>query len=164
MIPLESILEIYLHPNEFYWGDSETRIKTVLGSCIAICMWHPKLKIGGMSHSLLPTRFEPSVKVGNLDGRYVDEAVQLFLFEVLKAKTKPEDYKVKVFGGAAVLATNNTEQTIGSRNYEMSQKSLKEAGFTIFSEHTGGNEARNVMLDLWSGETWLRRIQTNEKN
>lgn len=164
MIPQESILEIYLHPNEFYWGDGETRIKTILGSCIAICMWHPKLKLGGMSHSLLPTRLDGTLKAGGLDGKFVNEAVQLFLFEVLKSKTKPEDYKVKIFGGANVLAATNDEKTIGARNYEMGHKALGAAGFAVFSEHAGGTEARNVMLDLWSGETWLRRIQTNEKN
>ena len=48
--------EIYLQPGEYFWGGENNRVKTLLGSCIAICIWHPVLKIGGMSHCLLPSR------------------------------------------------------------------------------------------------------------
>jgi len=37
-------LEIFLHQGEVYFGDRDTRIRTVLGSCVAITMWHPELK------------------------------------------------------------------------------------------------------------------------
>ena len=42
-------IEIFLHPGEFYFGDRHTRIRTLLGSCVSIILWHPRLLIGGMS-------------------------------------------------------------------------------------------------------------------
>jgi chemotaxis protein CheD len=158
MIDKELILDIYLHPNEMYWGDGETRIKTVLGSCIAICMWHPGLKIGGMSHSLLPTRRNPEDKKIKADPRFVDEAVDLFSTEVSRVGLAPAEFKVKIFGGANLISTNREELTIGEQNREIAYTALGKHGFFVFSEHTGGTETRNVILDLWSGETWLRRI------
>ena len=50
------VLEIFLQPGEFYWSDAFTRIRTVLGSCVALCVWHPKKNIGGMCHYILATR------------------------------------------------------------------------------------------------------------
>ncbi|MBN8221412.1 MAG: chemotaxis protein CheD [Spirochaetes bacterium] len=158
MLSSDSILDIYLQPEEFYWGDGETRIKTLLGSCIAICMWHPTLKIGGMSHSLLPSRGDKRPKEGFAEARYVDEAVELFVAEVRRSGTQPGQYRVKIFGGANVLPSIQAEHAIGPRNYEMSKKALLRHGFSVFSEHTGGSGARNIILDLWSGETWMRKL------
>ena len=52
----DDILEIFLQPGEFYFGEGKTRIRTLLGSCVAITLWHPRLHIGGMSHYMLPSR------------------------------------------------------------------------------------------------------------
>jgi hypothetical protein len=64
----EFFIDIFLQPGEFYFGDHETRIRTLLGSCVAITMWHPRLRIGGMCHYLLPMHRGRSGKT-ELDGR-----------------------------------------------------------------------------------------------
>ncbi|MBL8511280.1 MAG: chemotaxis protein CheD, partial [Betaproteobacteria bacterium] len=50
------VMDIFLQPGEFYFGDADTRIRTLLGSCVSITMWHPTRRIGGMCHYMLPTR------------------------------------------------------------------------------------------------------------
>ena len=61
-------VEIYLMTGEFHFGGKDTRIHTVLGSCVSITVWHPRLHIGGMSHSMRPCRGnKPGTH--NLDGR-----------------------------------------------------------------------------------------------
>src|SRR5262245_20243998 len=55
------VLEIFLQAGEFYFGGEKTRIRTLLGSCVAITVWHPKLRIGGMSHYMLPRSEERRV-------------------------------------------------------------------------------------------------------
>jgi chemotaxis protein CheD len=52
--------ELFLHPGEYAFGDAQTRIRTLLGSCVAITFWHPVLKTGAMCHYLLPAR--PTLK------------------------------------------------------------------------------------------------------
>ena len=50
-------MEYFLHPGEFqFTDDPDTRFRTLLGSCVAMTLYHPKRRIGGMSHYLLPTR------------------------------------------------------------------------------------------------------------
>ena len=50
------VIEIFLQPGDFYFGDKDTRIRTILGSCVSITLWHPTRLIGGMCHFLLPFR------------------------------------------------------------------------------------------------------------
>src|SRR5437867_13268763 len=90
-------LEIFLQPGEWYFGDADTRIRTLLGSCVAITIWHPRRCLGGMCHYLLPTR-NPA-RIDTLDGRYGDEALLLLLQEVTRHNTILEEYTVKLFGG-----------------------------------------------------------------
>ena len=51
-----NVIEIFLQPGDFYFGDRDTRIRTLLGSCVSITMWHPRLHVGGMCHFMLPER------------------------------------------------------------------------------------------------------------
>lgn len=60
----------------YIFGDSHTRVRTLLGSCVAIVVWHPQRKIGGMCHYVLPNR--KAVAGRPLDGRYANEAMEIF--------------------------------------------------------------------------------------
>lgn len=91
------IVEVFLQPGDFYFGDRETRIRTLLGSCISIVMWHRRLQIGGMCHCLLPSSSKTDRT--RLDGRYADDAIQLLLQEIKASGTRPKEYEVKLFGG-----------------------------------------------------------------
>ncbi|MGI9213007.1 MAG: chemotaxis protein CheD, partial [Methylococcaceae bacterium] len=62
------IIEIFLQPGEYYFSDRDTRIRTVLGSCVAITFWHPGILVGGMCHFMLPTRMRNREST-ELDGR-----------------------------------------------------------------------------------------------
>jgi len=52
----DGILEIFLGPGDLFFGDRDTRIRTLLGSCVAVTLWHPRAKLGGMCHFVVPTR------------------------------------------------------------------------------------------------------------
>ena len=92
------VSSLVLMPGDIYFGDANIVLKTLLGSCVSIVLWHPKLKLGGMCHFVLPRRLHPGGE--SLDGRYADEAVQLFMADLTRQRTLPEDYRVHVFGGA----------------------------------------------------------------
>lgn len=51
--------EVILQPGELFFGKEDVVVKTLLGSCIAITLWHPEQKQGGMCHYMLPTRGNP---------------------------------------------------------------------------------------------------------
>lgn len=93
----EHIIEIFLQPGELYFGDRNTRIRTILGSCVSLVFWHPKRLTGGMCHYMLPSRMHGS-RAG-LDGRYGDEAIALMLKEIHASGADPRDFRVRLFGG-----------------------------------------------------------------
>jgi len=151
--------EIYLQPGEYFWGNETHRLKTLLGSCVAICVWHPRLKIGGMSHCLLPTR-GAEAPAGELSGRYVDECFGIFFREMARAMTLKRDYVVKVFGGGNMFEfTDKTGITVGERNLQMIRQIMAREGMQISAEHVGGKGHRNVIFELWSGDCWVRHAE-----
>jgi chemotaxis protein CheD len=159
--PPEFVLDVFLKPGDFYFGDFETRVRTLLGSCVAITLWHPQFRIGGMCHYLLPEDRQGS---GNdLDGRYADKALQLFMHEIRSAGTHPCEYVVKMFGGGNQFEgfglKNN--HNIPEKNIQSGKKLLLHHGFKLSSFHLGGKGHRNVILDLWSGDVWVQHVNGN---
>jgi len=154
------ILEIFLQPGEFYFGDEKTRIRTLLGSCVAIVLWHPKLRIGGMCHFMLPHR--PRDRQGEaLDGRYGEDALHMFMRELARSGTKPADYQVKLFGAGQMFdhgAKPRRHVNISERNIEAGRELLERHRFQLHGHDMGGVGHRNVILDVWSGDVWLKRV------
>ncbi|MEY4528275.1 MAG: hypothetical protein RL768_1994 [Nitrospirota bacterium] len=152
-----NVTEVFLQPGEFHFGHARTRIKTILGSCVAITMWHPILRIGGMCHYLLPARDYRSSE--QLDGRYGSEALQLFLQEMAKRGTTLKEYQVKVFGGGNMfpsLDKRGKALEIGVRNIELARKALEDLGASVVAEHVGDVGHRQVIFNVWSGDVWVR--------
>lgn len=156
----EHILEIFLMPGDFYWGDENTRIRTILGSCISICIWHPIKKFGGMCHYMLPERKIRNEKSTRLDGKYGAEAWELFSIEIAKSKCKTPEFVAKVFGGSEMFSKQElltSEIAMGRKNIEFAKSILLKNKIQIVSENIGGNRPRRIHFDIWSGNVWLKR-------
>ena len=149
-------VEIHLLPGDFYFGDENTRIHTVLGSCVSITVWHPLLHIGGMSHSMLPSRGRPGHH--NLDGHYADEAVELMLREIGKRNTRPDEYQVKLFGGGNMFRQFMVGKTlnVARDNVDSARVLLEVNGFDIHAEHVGGSGHRRIIFDLSDGSVLVK--------
>lgn len=151
------ISEIFLRPGEFYFGDRNTRIRTLLGSCVAMTMWHPELLVGGMCHYMLPSRSGRGS--GKLDGKYADEALELLLNETRQIGTRAGDYQFKLFGGGDMFpATGKTHKhAVGLKNVEAGHALLKRHGLNISAEHLGGVGHRTLIFDIWNGHVWVKQ-------
>ena len=154
-IPAATV-DIFLAPGEYFVGDARYRIRTLLGSCVAVTVWHPNLLVGGMCHYMLPKH--PAGKRGALDGRYADEALELMLQEIRKVGTWPNEYQVKLFGGGHMFSAHQavSEDHVGAKNVEMARILMKRHGFSSCAEHLGGVGHRNIFFDIWSGHVWVR--------
>ncbi len=162
VIPLQP-LEIFLQPGDHYFGDRDTRIRTVLGSCVSITFWHAQLLVGGMCHYMLPSRDqERRTGAGPMpDGRYADEAMLLLLKEIRAIGVPHKEYQVKMFGGGNMFPEANKQKDdhIGQRNVETARRLIKQHGFVCMAEHLGGVGHRNVIFDVWNGDVWVRHSQ-----
>jgi chemotaxis protein CheD len=157
--PLD-ILEIFLQPGEFYFGDEKTRIRTLLGSCVAIVLWHPKRRIGGMCHFMLPHRPREGGG-GPLDGRYAGDAMQMFMRELRRTGTSPHEYHAKLIGGGRMFERAQPAghfMDVCERNMHAARELIIRHRFRLHGHDMGGHGHRNVIFDLWNGDVWLRRV------
>lgn len=150
----ESVQSVVLSAGDFYFGHGDTRISTLLGSCVSITLWHPRKHIGGMCHYMMTERPHP-VDLP-LDGRYASEAFALFLQYVEQAGTRLSEYQVKLFGGANMFRDAcGSRLDIGARNLEFAYRLLASRHITPVARHVGGSGRRKLHFDLWSGTVWL---------
>jgi len=152
-------IEIFLQPGEVYFGGRDTRIRTLLGSCVSLVIWHPHLRVGGMCHFMLPSRVRSQQT--ELDGRYADEAMELLLVDICKTGTRPSEYQLKIFGGGNMFPglMHSDTSHIGLKNVKVARELSARYGFCCVSEHVEGCGHRNLIFDVWSGDVSLRHTK-----
>src|SRR5579859_1268958 len=87
---------VYLHAGQLVVATEPTQITTVLGSCVAICLWDPALRIGGMNHYMLP--INPAASEGT--ARFADSATCALVEGLMAAGASSGRLEAKIFGGA----------------------------------------------------------------
>lgn len=157
MIPKHADLKVFLHPGEFYFSDGPAHIHTLLGSCISVTLWHPRLHIGGACHFVLPKRAFSTAN-NEPDGRYGDEAMELFRRAVTARGTRLSEYKAKIFGGSNMLGNTsaNEDELIGMRNAEAALTLLMEENVEILVVHVGETGHRRIFMDTATGDVYVR--------
>lgn len=167
--PAPPIKKVILNPGDFHFGDRHTQIETLLGSCISVTMWHPRLLIGGMCHYMLPSRSDK--RIGQLDGRYGREAILMFFREAVRHNADPNEFVVKVFGGGHMFAAHkedacrnghckhviDTCKNVSCKNIVLSNAMLGSFGFKIASQDLGGTASRKIIFDVGTGDVWVRQ-------
>ena len=148
--------QIVLMPGQMYVGREAETAHTLLGSCVAVTLWHPQQLIGGMCHFLLPTRQR---KPGDeLDGRFGDEALDAMVAEVRRLGTEPSEYVAHLYGGADTLPEGaGVKFNIGERNIEQGWTLIDKHGFQLQGVDVGEDVPRTVKLTLATGDVDMRR-------
>lgn len=143
-------------PGHWHFSLTPVRMRTLLGSCVGVTLWHPQRRIGGMCHYLLPTR--RSVGHGMPDGRYGDEAIALLVERLERAGTKTSEYVAHLYGGADTMPDQvGVKLNVGERNIELGFTLLDQHGFQIENVDVGETVPRTVSLDVATGEVTMRR-------
>ncbi len=150
---LDAGIDIFLQPGEWYFGGAGTSIRTTLGSCIAVTLWHPRHRNGGMCHFMLPGR---SKRGDRRDTRYAENAVERLLVEAGKCPGRVQDYQIKLFGGASMFETRAGEDSVPVRNIRAARELMLAHGLRIKAHHLGGNCYRELIFRLSDGDVWMR--------
>ncbi|MFL6699321.1 MAG: chemotaxis protein CheD [Vitreoscilla sp.] len=157
--------EVFLKPGEYAVGESSCRIRTVLGSCISIALWCPALRVGAMSHCLLPTRGRVGVagvrglELRGLDARYTDEALHLMLHALERRHARAAACSAKIFGGGNMFPSQRGAGVpVGRRNGEAARRLLRAHGIEVVSESLFGVGHRQIVFDIASGDVWARQL------
>lgn len=119
-------------------------ISTILGSCISVCLYSKKTKIGGMIHFAFPDRTHASNSLRN-DYNFGDSAIKLLVEELQTAAGgKISDLEAKVVGGGKVIGGFDKTPDIGMLNILKARQVLRELRIPITGEHVGGNSGRMI--------------------
>lgn len=151
------IKEVDLKTGELAAGDKNTTIRTTgIGSCLFICLYDKKNKIGGAAHAMLPTRKNlaqkdlPFFKVGTSDGKYVDEAIMKLVLKIENIGGIKKELKAKIAGGSSMFSAFNTSH-IGNDNLKIAKKILEILEIPLIGESVGGHVGRSGFFNLANG-------------
>lgn len=150
--------EITLHVGGVHASAEPAVIKTLLGSCVAVCLWDPRVGVGGMNHFLLPD----AAPDGPHDEatRFGVHAMDRLVGEMLKLGAAPSRFVVKVFGGASVLAMPGAAAAIPQANLAFVRAYLARERLRVVATSVGGTLPRQVRFFTETGKVWVRRIVT----
>ena len=127
-------------------GRAPEQMKSVLGSCIGLAIYHPRLKRGVMAHIVLPD----SAGRGGTPGKFADTAVPEILKLLKELGAPAHGLTAKLAGGANMFAGTGPLQ-IGDANAEAVTQALKNAGIRAAGQDVGGAKDRRVTFDCTSG-------------
>ncbi|WP_312569018.1 chemoreceptor glutamine deamidase CheD [Comamonas sp.] len=139
-------------PGEYFVTGENIVICTVLGSCIAACLWDRTLNIGGMNHFMLPEGDSADVS-----GRYGSFAMEMLINEMIKLGARRESMQAKIFGGGQVMA-NFTTMNVGERNTDFVTQYLQTERIPIVSEDVLDIYPRKVVYFPATGKAMVKRL------
>jgi chemotaxis protein CheD len=137
---------------EHYVTLSNRVIKTLLGSCIAVCLYDPKAGVVGMNHFMLASGMLKQTDItGDRAGCYGVHAMVLLINGMTKLGADKQRMQSKVFGGGNVvqqlLHKGGDYQTVGEQNIAFTFEFLKNEGISIVSHDTGGQQGRVIYFN-----------------
>jgi chemotaxis protein CheD len=139
-------------PGEYFVSSEDLVIMTVLGSCIAACIWDGRARVGGMNHFMLP---DGDASDGS--GRYGSFAMELLINEMLKLGARRETMQAKVFGGAQVMA-GFTSMNVGERNTKFVMEYLGMERIAVVSQDVLDIHPRKVCFFPVTGKALVKRL------
>jgi chemotaxis protein CheD len=152
---MENLPVHFLYPAELYVSKVPYQINTILGSCVAVCLFDPTLNIGGINHFMLPYwngQGLASPKYGNI-------AIEKLIDKMLSMGCIKSNLKAKIFGGGEVIETQVVQFNIGTRNIEVARLLLDEKKIPIISSSVGGKLGRKIEFMTSSGEVRQKYVQ-----
>jgi chemotaxis protein CheD len=153
-----------LLPGDFYVTCQDEVLDTVLGSCVSACIRHPRLRIGGMNHFMLPTaNGSPDDSWEKGPGRatrYGSASMEQLINRLLMAGGTRTELEVKIFGGGRVLASLTD---IGAHNVKFVRDYLRREGMQAAAQDVGDSMARHVQYFPLTGRVRVRHLSTHHE-
>lgn len=142
----------YLLPGGIFTHKRPHIVDTVLGSCVAVCLYDEVLKIGGVNHFMLPLwngEGLASPKYGNI-------AMEKLMEKMSYLGSNRNHLIAKVFGGANQM---NSSLGVGERNILLVREMLKAHQIPVVAENVGGYIGRKIRFDTGSGQVLMKFLQ-----
>jgi len=126
-----------------------------LGSCIAVAIFDPGTKVGGLLHYMLPDSTLDPEKARQNPAMFADTGIPMLFKSCYKLGAEKRRIIVRAAGGASILDDTNFFR-IGQKNIMAMRKIFWKNNVMIENEDTGGNFNRTVRLSLLDGRTFVK--------
>lgn len=130
-------------------------LTSILGSCVGITLYDPTIKIGGLSHIMLPNKGSSSAD----PMKYADTAIHLLIGMMIKMGAKKENLVAKLVGGADMFSSIEVGRNmeIGKRNAETAEEILKKEGIKIAAKDILGTFGRSIEFNTANGKITIKK-------
>jgi two-component system chemotaxis response regulator CheB len=150
------INKVFILPGEYFISKQPHIISTLLGSCVAVCLYNPKHKFGGMNHYMLPT--SPN---NEKSGKYGDYAINVLLQFMERTVGNLAGLEAIISGGANVVSNITAGTQIGPRNIEIARQTLQKHNIRILAENVGGTVGLKLHYQNWDNKLTIEKMDRN---
>ena len=163
---MEKAVTYHLEPGYVYCSGKGAIIRTVLGSCVAVCLWDCKKNAGAMNHYMHPMYNEKENRTTYYGNIALPVLVNMMRREFGSSK---KDLHAQIFGGGSLF--NSKKIMVGEDNIKIARSFISKTGIRLVSEDVGGNMGRKILFDTATGqvavlkvrqlrsEDWVRKIK-----
>ncbi len=151
---------VHIHIGEYHASRNPVIIKTLLGSCIGVCLFDRTTRIGGMNHILLPGRAD--LKHFDSSARFGINAMELLINKIMRLGGNRNKIVAKIFGGAHMLPAISMENGVGKKNVAFIIDFLRNESIPLVNRDVGGYTTRKLYFHTDTGNVYLKRIRTEK--
>ncbi len=140
--------EAILWAGDLVVGRKPTRMSTVLGSCVSVCLFDQLNAFGGMNHYLVPR--------GGNTAIHGEWATKRLIERMRELGSNTGQLQGKVFGGGSPLKLVNESYAVGAENVSVARQVLAAHSIPIVAERVGHGAGVRLFFENWTGVVWLR--------
>ncbi len=150
----------FLLPGEMAFSREPAEISTLLGSCVAVCLFDRRRGWGGMNHYMVPSA---TLSSGMSAGKCGDQAIPALVRLATLAGAAPTDLEAWIYGGGAVVGHLGSVAglDIGGRNITQARTSLQALGVPLRKAEVGGSRGRRLTMLTAEGTVAMRPIENS---
>ena len=165
IIDESEVKRIIIEPGELYVTKGDAVLSTLLGSCVAVCLYDPIRRVAGMNHFLLSSRrYAKDVPLCRTEaGRYGVHSMELLINKMMEMGADRRSFKAKAFGGGSILPkTDNGENfhCVGDVNNRFIREFLDTENIPLVAEELGGSRGRVIYFKPHEYSVYVRPIHT----
>lgn len=151
----EIVLKHFLLPATIFAERQPYLVDTILGSCVAVCLYDQHWKFGGMNHYMLPLWNG----IGLASPKYGNIAIEKLVEKMLRTGASKPHLVAKIFGGANQMSS---AVSVGERNIQVAREALQELKIPIVAENVGGTVGRKIRFDTSCGQVLMKFLNKPE--
>ena len=146
-----------INAGEYYISDKDEFIGTLLGSCIAVCLYDPVHQISGMNHFMLPGKIMSMNIFNDKSAKYGIIAISKLLDDMISKGAEKKNLISKLFGGGSIIEYESKTITVPTDNIRLANAMIELEDIPIVQMNVGESFTRKLLMDVKTGKVFLKK-------